>query len=435
MNQAILKTDIDLQNIKSLNFNKADDFGKNVKTEERLYINFTSLAGKVLELIKSDLQPEILIRNFIEEIKKYIKLEGYLIFTKFKDENLLELNEGFNYEVKNYLFDGGLIQLTLKERKLLIIEYPIKINDDSTKYLLIIPYVFSENTFVVFCLVIENDQLDFGNSLFSLIELQFNFVGSFLINKFLNEKNKELKSNLLRLEQDINQELNYATAGKVCLKSFHNLKNRTQVIVSSFNLLNKLIDTKNDERLNKISEILNKEIPEFSKAIKLISEHSKSLITESKPIYFEFDKFILDIRNLFDATGLSNNFKFNFSKKLSSSKIFGYNQKLLQAFILLFYELQSNGIKEVSLENEEDEKRLRLKVNFKSTEENSIDLRSLLNEKSNLKFARIKNLFMKNSCVVITNSDGCQFEIVISIPKRSSQFKPENLRYAKDFDS
>jgi hypothetical protein len=196
-----------------------------------------------------------------------------------------------------------------------------------------------------------------------------------------------------------------------------------------------LIDTKNDERLNKISEILNKEIPEFSKAIKLISEHSKSLITESKPIYFEFDKFILDIRNLFDATGLSNNFKFNFSKKLSSSKIFGYNQKLLQAFILLFYELQSNGIKEVSLENEEDEKRLRLKVNFKSTEENSIDLRSLLNEKSNLKFARIKNLFMKNSCVVITNSDGCQFEIVISIPKRSSQFKPENLSYAKDFDS
>jgi len=97
--------------------------------------------------------------------------------------------------------------------------------------------------------------------------------------------------------------------------------------------------------------------------------------------------------------------------------------------------LQSNGIKEVSLENEEDEKRLRLKVNFKSTEENSIDLRSLLNEKSNLKFARIKNLFMKNSCVVITNSDGCQFEIVISIPKRSSQFKPENLSYAKDFDS
>lgn len=72
---------------------------------------------------------------------------------------------------------------------------------------------------------------------------------------------------------------------------------------------------------------------------------------------------------------------------------------------------------------------MNLKINFKLTEEDRVDINSLFNEKSNLKFARIKNLFMTSSCMVTTNTYDDNFEIMITIPKRSSQFKPENLNY------
>lgn len=429
MNQAIFKTNLDLQNIDNLNLSTTVNYQKTVEVKDRLDKNLTFFIHKVLELIKSDLQPEILIQKFIEEIKKYFKLEGYYVYSKISSDNSIELEENFNSVIKAYIFNGGLIQFSLKEKKSLTIEDPERISEVSAQNLLIIPFYYSEDTFIVFCLTIANENLEVVNSFFPLIEMQFSLIGSYFLNKFFDANIRELKSSKIKLEQNIIAELSFATTGKIFLKSFHNLKNRTQVIVSSFNLLNKLIDTKNDERLKKISEILNKEIPEFSKAIKLISDFSKSLVTENKPIYFEFDQFIYDIQNIFETIGMSNNFRFNFSSKVSRSRIFGYNQKLTQAFILLFLELQSKGIKEVNISTEENEKRMNLKINFKLTEEDRVDINSLFNEKSNLKFARIKNLFMTSSCMVTTNTYEDNFEIIITIPKRSSQFKPENLNY------
>ena len=435
MNQKILKYDLTLQNVQSLKIQSALNYQKVPKEDRRLNQDFANFSGRVLELIKSNTHPEIFIRKFVNEIKQFLKVDGYFITSKINNENFIELEENFNYEIRIYLFDGGLIQLSLNEKKSLIVDYPEQTNDNSSKNLLIIPFVYSENIFIIFCLIILDVKSNFINPFFPLIEMQFNLAGSYLINKFFDSINKELKSNLFRVEHSINQDLSYATVGKICLKSFHNLKNRTQVIISSLNLLTKLLDIKNDKRIEKIFEILGKEIPEFSRIIKLISEHSKLLVTEAKPIYFEFDQFIYDMQNIFDAVGISSNFKFNFLTKISKSKIFGYNHKLLQAFILFFLEIHSNGINEINIDNEEDEKRLRFKIQLNQNIENDSQLQILFDEKSNLKFACIKDLFKQNSCIVITNSSADYFEVVISIPKRSSQFKSESLHYVEDFNS
>ncbi|MGB9664268.1 MAG: hypothetical protein ACPL25_05025 [Ignavibacteria bacterium] len=435
MNQTVQKTEFNVRN------NDRSSFHYNLNThgannhQELLYKNFAELSGELLELQKLGFEPEDYIHKFLLAIKRILKIEGYLISSKIDNELVFEQKDNFDSEIVSFLFDGGIINLSLNEKRSLIVEYFQHLNKDTSKNLLIIPVVLSDKTFLVFCLLISDERIDIFNSIFPLIEMLFNHSGSYIINKILEIKRKKLQEKYLILEENLVQESSYSTAGKLCIKSFHSLKNKTQIIVSSFNLLKKLVDGKDDERLEKIFTILDNEIPEFSRSIKLISDYSKTLVSESKPVYFEFDRLINNLQDIFNASGIGNNLKFNFQTKISRSKIFGFNQKLLQAFSLLFLEFFNIGIQEINFSNEEDENRLTLKLNINFKSETSNELGDLLDEKSNIKFVRIINLFRQNSCNVITKSGDGYYEVVISIPKRSSQFKPENLNYVKNFDN
>lgn len=435
MNQALSKQEFTIQEKEKTLYQNNFELLERNGLRELLNKKVADISKEILDLQKLDLEPEIFIQKLIQVVKKLLKINGYFVSSKIDNESLFELQENFDTKLKSYLFDGGLIQLSLTEKRSLLIEYSEKFVENNSENLLIIPFILSEGTFIVFCLLFAEEKSEIFSSIFPLIEIQFSLAGSYFINKILQNKNEELKSNYLELEGNLNQELSYSTSGRICLKSFHSLKNKTQIIVSSFNLLRKLIDGKEDERLEKIFSILEKEIPEFARNIKLISDFSKALVTESKPVYFEFDRLINNLQDIFYASGISDNFKFNFLTKISRSKIFGYNQKLLQAFSLLLLEIYSAGIKEVNFSNDEDENRLKFRLNVNLIEEDGNKLINLLDGKSNSKFVQIINVFKQNSCNVITKSGNGYFEILISIPKRSSQFKPENLNYVKNFDS
>jgi hypothetical protein len=435
MNQALSKQEFTIQEKEKTLYQNNFELLERNSLRELLNKKVADISKEILDLQKLDLEPEIFIQKLIQVVKKLLKINGYFVSSKIDNESLFELQENFDTKLKSYLFDGGLIQLSLTEKRSLLIEYSEKFVENNSENLLIIPFILSEGTLIVFCLLLAEEKSEIFSSIFPLIEIQFSLAGSYFINKILQNKNEELKSNYLELEGNLNQELSYSTSGRICLKSFHSLKNKTQIIVSSFNLLRKLIDGKEDERLEKIFSILEKEIPEFARNIKLISDFSKALVTESKPVYFEFDRLINNLQDIFYASGISDNFKFNFLTKISRSKIFGYNQKLLQAFSLLLLEIYSAGIKEVNFSNDEDENRLKFRLNVNLIEEDGNKLINLLDGKSNSKFVQIINVFKQNSCNVITKSGDGYFEILISIPKRSSQFKPENLNYVKNFDS
>lgn len=435
MNQAILETKSNVQHKERSTFQfNLDSQGPN-NLNELVHKNFAELSNELLELQKLSLEPEDYIDKFLLAVKKILKVDGYLICSKIDDDLVFELKENFNSELISYLFDGGLINLSLSEKRSLIIEDLQQLNKVSSKNLLIIPVVLSDKTYFIFCLLISDKKTDIFTSIFPIVEMQFYLSGNYIINRLLENKKEKLQENYLKLKENLFQELSYSTAGKICLKSFHTLKNKTQIIVSSFNLLKKLIDEKAEERLEKIFVILDNEIPEFARNIKLISDFSKTLVTDGKPVYFEFDRLLNNLQDIFNASGIANNLKFNFPTKISRSKIFGYNQKLLQAFSLLFWELYNIGIQEINFSNEEDENRLTLHLNINLKSETDHELRNLLDEKSNVKFVRINSLFKQNSCKVITKSGDGYFEILISIPKRSSQFKPEIRNYVENFDS
>jgi hypothetical protein len=435
MNQTAYKIELESREVNNYNLNyngRSNSYSNNVRDN---YNIFAELSNDILELIKSNPNYESFIQKLLSVINKVIKIEGYSIFSKIKDEKLLEANENFDLQIQKYLLDGGLIQLSLNEKRSLLIDYEEQSDESNSKKLLIIPVVFSENAFIIFCLLVLGSKSEIFNSIFPIIEVQFNLAGSYLLNRLIDNENKKLMSTLSLVEKNIHEELSYSTAGKICLKSFHSLKNKTQIIVSSFNLLTKLMNEINDERIEKIFGILSKEIPEFARSIKLISDFSKTLISNSKPVYFEFDRFVDDLKNIYEITGISKNLKINFVSKISRSKFFGYTQKLFQAFLLILFELSSIGLEELYIDNEEDENKLRIKLNFPLVDGIKENVKCLLDEKSNVKFARIKNLFEQNSCSLITNSGNEYFEIIISIPKRSSQFKQNTFSYVKDFDS
>jgi hypothetical protein len=166
----------------------------------------------------------------------------------------------------------------------------------------------------------------------------------------------------------------------------------------------------------------------------MLSETAKNLVSENKPIYFEFDKFLKDIFDLSEILGLTKNLRINLRSNISKSKIFSNYQRLLEGFILLLLEIQSCGVSEIDLQLNEDALRLNLIINFNSLNDDN-NIRDLLDDTSNIKFVRIKSLFKMNSCSLLTKLSQNSFDIMISIPKRSSQFKLKESDYAKNFNS
>lgn len=394
--------------------------------------NFLQVFNKINELIRYISEPENLVKEFFNEIKTLIEFESYFVSLYIDNEPVLTSELNFSEDLKQYLIDGGVFRLVLEERKSLSLEYPNSGGKCIIKKLLVVPYVLSKNNYAIFCLTLM--QKNIFTSSFALIEAIFSLVGSHLITKTINNKAKNLEAKIFELNDYLNKEINQAVVSKVFSKSFHYLKNRTQVLVSSFNLIQKIVANYKDERLEKVLQILSSEVPEYSRAIRMISDFAKVMTNDSKPIYFEFYMFITDIQNLMNLTGISKEMKLTISPSISKSKIYGYYYKLLQAFILLILELYDNGSTELEIESQEEANRLITKLRITNIT-NHDGLRSLLDENSNVKFVQVKNLFMQNFCKIISYVTSDSLEIFISLPKRSSVFNDKVVTYAKNFNS
>lgn len=417
----------DFETLNQISGEKQYTFSKTLSISNDIF----ALINEINSLIKFDIETEILINQVIQKINNLINIKGYFATVYLDSKILFEKFENLDINVREYLENSGVLRLAIEEKRSLILsnpEYDLKTNHSN---LLIVPSIDSKEHYVIFCLELGVERTETFNRYFSLIELILNLLGKKILISLVTEQNDELRKEIENENNLKSIEINYSTVGKICLKSFHNLKNKTQIVVSSFNLLQKIISDK-DEKIVKIFEILNNEIPEFAKMIKNLSELSKTLTNNRKPIYMEFEKFIIDILEFLKLIELTNNINIQL-RRISKSKIFGNYELLLQAFLLIFLELYSRKIKELELDTNEDEFRVNVKIKMPNNSKNLSN--NLLEDKSNIKFVQIKNLFKQSSCTFLTNSTAEAFEIMISIPKRSSQFNVKNISYAKNFDS
>lgn len=379
----------------------------------------SSLVNEINNIIKKELKIEEQIEQVFLTISKVIKYKSYFV-SVYENENLFyEYFNNCDNGLRDRLKDYGMIKIASEEKKSLIIPDPENNQNKDVETFLIISVFSKENLKTIFCINVEGERTEFINNKFSLIEMILNLLSYSILVNLTYETNKLLKSEITQKENFIKNELSFSAVGKICSKSFHNLKNRTQVLVTSFNLLQKLIPNQFDERLDKIFSILNKEIPEFSRAIKGISEFSRNILSTNTLMYFEFDRLIYEVLDFLKISGIDNTLKLEV-KNLTQSKIFGYYNKLSQAILLLIMELINMGINDLKLSTNEDALRVNLKLHIHTDDKQVINL---LNESSNINFVQIKSLFKSNACNVFSKNFENYIEIMVSLPKRSSQFK------------
>ncbi len=409
------------------------DLGNSLKssTTSNFDLDFTHLLNEINHLIKNDLSIDEFTKQTFVQIKNYLNFETFLVLFYEREKILFKCSNDSDNNLSNYLNDFGIIRLVVQEKKSLFIAEPDCNSNASIKNLLIVPVIFSVSSFVIFCLKMDKDRNEVFNKNFSIFETIFNLAGYNIISKIVYDDNNRLIEDLKDREKELEQNIGLALAGKISLKSFHSLKNKTQIIISSFNLLQKFFSF-NDEKFNKIFSILNNEIPNFSKSIKTISEVSKNITSEKSPVYLEVDKLLYEITDLLNLTDSGNKLKIEFNN-ITHSKIFGNYEKLLQGFLLLLFELIDHGIDKIKISNIEDAFRVTLIFNFNVPVNNF--LCNLFEDSSNFKFVQIKNLFKSNYINILTKCSTENVEILISIPKRSSQFKSRKNLYVQNFDS
>jgi len=435
MNNKNLNTSVQF-NLDLLSESAVTDKGLSSQNKNSFYNDYElySLLNEINILLRNDLRENELIEKSFSLVSKYVDVHKYNVTIYSQNKIEFEKSNKFDLKIREYLFESGIVKLALDERKSLVIETPELEDHKADNNLLIIPAIYSKDLYALFIMEVNHHREEIFSKYFAKLEMIFGLIGSVLLMKFLNSEKSKLEHRVKELNEFIQTESNYATVGKICLKSFHNLKNRTQVIVSAFNILQKFSSNSENEKLNQIFNILDSEIPLFSKSIRMLSETAKNLVSENKPIYFEFDKFLKDIFDLSEILGLTKNLRINLRSNISKSKIFSNYHRLLEGFILLLLEIQSCGVREIDLQLNEDALRLNLIISFNSLNDDN-NIRDLLDDTSNIKFVRIKSLFKMNSCSFLTKLSQNSFDIMISIPKRSSQFKLKESDYAKNFNS
>ncbi len=286
LNTQYSQDDKDLQSLNQLNVQKQLLPSKAFNLTGEVF----QLINEINNLIKTDLQTENLINQVIQKINKLIQYGGYFIAVYSDNKIIFEKFENSNYRIREYLDSSGVLKLAVEEKRSLIIANPDYDLENPSSNLLIIPVLESIKLYVVFVFEINSERTEVFNRYFQFVELIFTILGQRILNQIIANQNMELKK-IIEKEDGLNSiEMNYSTVGKLCLKSFHKLKNKTQIVISSFNLLQKLIPQK-DERIEKIFEILNKEAPEFTKTIKSLSELSKVITTNRKPYILNLKKY------------------------------------------------------------------------------------------------------------------------------------------------
>ncbi len=386
---------------------------------------------RINDAIKYEISLDKLISTLINETKSIFDFEKVAFLLIVNDQIVEVYKRGFAKSPFDFIIDSGLLKLALEEKRNLLIPNAKIDSENEFERLLIVPIIFSTDSKVVFCFDINNNfNEEFRKNYYGFLEILLSFIGQKVYNHFIMLENKKLSEILTTQEHYMGVEENYSTIGKVCLKSFHELKNRTQVVVSAINLLQKNISNNDYSNNERIFTILNSEIPQLTLLIKKISEFSNNLFSDTRPVYFELRKFLEDLMELINLSGISRHIKIFLPDEISNSKIFGYYDKLNKALMLLIIEFLKHHIDEVSLRISENTSRLNIHLIIDLTDNfNSINL---LDEQSNINFVRIKKILNKNSCSLFTKLAQERYELIISMPKRASQFKMKEVNYDKD---
>lgn len=409
-------TDLQIEDVNTKKFNSYIDTSDKIFEKK----NYEKILLEVYRFIKEKNEETDIYEETLNTIYHILNFTTSFFLILKGEEVLFEKIINADLNLKNYLLDSGLIKLALAENRSFYLLHP-ELSQSNLKNILLIPINLGKEFNGVFCFVTDKKKEEIFSENFYFIEIILFSIGNYIFNKFIYNQLEE--NNKTSVNQKIinEQSLKYSVIGKMCFNSFHNLKNKVQILLSSFDILRKLYHDKKDEKLEKIFSILDTTIPEYSKIVKSISDTSKFILSDNESSYFEIKKFLIELNDFIRLTNAVKKNKISVDENISSAKVYFSENLLFQILIQLFIDLSEFLAGNLLIKTHELQHNLLLNIKFDFDSKNC-DEKILIDENLNIKFASIRNILQLNSSNFVINllSDNT-LEFLITLPLRSSQ--------------
>jgi len=394
---------------------KSDIFESNLS--KLAFMEFMTEINKLANSI-NDLN-ELFI-SLLENIKRIFSFSKYNVVV-FSQNVKLYSNDNFDYELNSFLINSGILKLIMSEKKPVLIPEPEKYSVTNNVYLLIIPFFSSAGYFGLVCFNTNFSKAEISKEIVLLIELATKIIGNkalaIIIDQNLkveNEKNEFMMKNLYDFKK-------YVAIGELCTSSFHDLKNRTQILLSSVDLVKKLDLRKEPEKICTVVNIMANEIPKFSKTIRMISDVSKNLLSDKSIVYTNIYDIITELKETLETTQITKKLHINISKKYDGIKIFGSPNSIFEALFLLLNEINKAVTNQIGVEFSISEysKRVSINLSIKIDEISREEIFNFVDENHNLNFVMIKRIIKTLNGTIVTDFNENGLTIILDLPKRS----------------
>lgn len=381
--------------------------------------NYEKILLEIYRLIKEKNNNDI----YIESLNRIYHILNFTtsFFMILKGEEVLyQKIINADLYLRNYLIESGLIKLAIEENKSFFLLHP-ELSKSDSRNILLIPINLGKEFSGLFCFVTDKKKEEIFSENFYMVEIILFSIGNYMFNKFMYNQLEEINNTSVNQKVISEQNLKYSVIGKMCFNSFHNLKNKVQILLSSFDILRKLHHVRKDEKLEKIFSILDTTIPEYSKVIKSISDTSKFILSKNESTYFEIKKFLIEFIDFIRLTNAVRRIKISVDENISNAKIYFSENLLFQILIQLLMDLDEFLSGNLYIKTYELQHNLLLNIRFDFDLRNN-DEKILIDENLNSKFAVIRNILQINSSNFVINllSDNT-LEFLITLPLRSSQ--------------
>lgn len=384
------------------------------------YIDPIKLLNSLINSNQNESNYHLILNSLVRTIRNLIPVKAY--YFQLRNHNKLEfedLDAKEFYYIKSFIEEAGILDLILNDKKILVLPDPKHFTNEEQIYWLIFPVFLNKDLFAIFCIQTNIEQKHLDGNKIEIMEILINFTlqkfATCLSIALLNKVNDDR----LRLNKFIDEISKLGAVGELWLSSVHNLKNKIQILVSSFELLNKGV--KSDE----LMKIINSEIPNLSILLKKISDFSKFIVSEPERGYYDVEYLISTVVDTIKSTDSNKDFKFIFIRKSPFPKFYGFGNLLQEALIHLLNSAKkifSQGI-HVYCTVEETSNKIIISLKFDTQLYDKKKVEYFVNKSENINFALANQSVKKNKGTILTRLGADNLlEILISIPKRSKYF-------------
>jgi len=377
------------------------------------------LVSEMIETINSSSNADQ-IEKKLQELLQSILANDFCRLFLWEDskQKLMSISDGSEnncQQIVDKMIEEGIADWIISEKKIAVVPDLESAQNEIKKFFFVVPLLLSKVDYGLLVLRTNYGRSDIVPKKISLISILSNLAFSAIANNFLYEKVEIKEKEITNLTSELSELSKVASVGEISDNFFHTMKNRVQVMISSLELIKKNVKTED------VMKILKAEVDRTSKALKSISDFSRSMFAKYDYGYYGINSIISSTVDVLEATLSKAKLNVEVKEHPMHPQFYGSANAIMQVLVFVLNELRkqlSTG-SSILIECAEQQERISIKIISKDTNPETKDFYELFIEKHNVKFAAAKRLIEQNrgafTSAIETNN---KIVLNLTIPKR-----------------